>query len=465
MSEVANASLKEIPFKVTNAERIPAKRYYDEAFFKLEAENFWPHVWQMACRLEEIPEIGDWVEYKNLDQSVIVVNTKNGIKAFHNACRHRGVQLASGHGNCKTQGFICPFHGWRWNAEGENTFVYGRQIFSEENLEQAELNLVPCRVELWGGCAFINHDDDAEPLLDCIKPAADALDPRNVDKLKVEWWVSAVLPTNWKLAMEAFMEGYHVMRTHPQLYSTPVAGNTRYGTDIGTGAPARAFKDSREVVENSVHHMELLSEGMAGMVHANDIVIAKDLLEEKFELPEDPGAALGMFFKRWNEEITNRGRARGVDMPDLNHLMMNNPAPAVQYIFPHYFLLPMFGNMSSYRIRPLTPETCLFELWSLVLYPEDEKRERPVAPTPVPHDSDNFPPIPQQDYSNLPLQQLGLHAKGFEYMRLSKNVEGMISNYQRTLDGFLEGRSREELAHASRVSSSGLDCPVADIGF
>ena len=63
----------------------------------------------MACRLEEIPEVGDWVEYKNLDKSVIVVNTKNGIKAFHNACRHRGVQLASGHGNCKTAGFICPF--------------------------------------------------------------------------------------------------------------------------------------------------------------------------------------------------------------------------------------------------------------------------------------------------------------------------------------------------------------------
>ena len=465
MTQNMQAPLRDVPFKVTNIERIPAKRYYDEGFFELEREHFWPYVWQMACRLEEIPEVGDWVEYKNLDKSVIVVRTKSGVKAFHNACRHRGVQLASGHGNCKTQGFICPFHGWRWNAEGENTFVYGRGIFSEANLDQTDINLIPCRVELWGGCAFINHDDDAPPLLDCIKPATKALDPRNVDKLKVEWWVSAVLPTNWKLAMEAFMEGYHVMRTHPQLYSAPVAGNTRYGADVGAGAPARAFKSSREVVENSVHHMELLSEGMAGMVHANDIAIAQDLLGTNIEFPEDPAQALGMFFMRWNEEVTARGRARGVDTPDLNHLMRNNPAPAVQFIFPHYFLLPMFSNMSSYRIRPLTPETCLFELWSLVLYPEGEQRERPIAPTPIPHDSPEFPPIPQQDYSNLPLQQLGLHASGFDYMRLSKDIEGMISNYQRTLDGFLEGRDKAELVKAMQVSSSGLDVPIQDIGF
>ena len=454
---------RDIPFKVTNPERIPAKRYYDAAFFELEREHLWPYVWQMACRLEEIPEVGDWVEYKNLDKSVIVVRTKSGVKAFHNACRHRGVQLASGHGNCKTQGFICPFHGWRWNAEGENTFVYGRGIFSEANLDQTDINLIPCRVELWGGCAFINHDDDAPPLLDCIKPATKALDPRNVDKLKVEWWVSAVLPTNWKLAMEAFMEGYHVMRTHPQLYSTPVGTPGRYGP-IDGGAPARAFKDSRDFVNNTLHHMELLSEGMGGMIHARDIEIAHDVMKT-IELPEENQAALGLFFRTVNAEITARCRAKGIPMPDLNDLMMNKPAPAVQFMFPHYFLLPQFGNMSSYRIRPLTPETCLFELWSLVLYPEDEPRDRPIAPTPVPHDSQNFPAIPQQDYSNLPLQQLGLHATGFDYMRLSRDIEGLISNYQRTIDGFLEGRGREELLKAQQISNSGLDVPIQDIGF
>ena len=101
----------------------------------------------MACRLEEIPEVGDWVEYKILNDSVIIVRTRSGVKAFHNACRHRGMRLASNHGNCADNGFICPFHGWRFNMDGENTFVFGRKIFSEENLEKArsESGALPAR--------------------------------------------------------------------------------------------------------------------------------------------------------------------------------------------------------------------------------------------------------------------------------------------------------------------------------
>ena len=89
----------------------------------------------MAARLELLENVGDFVEYSNLGKSVIVVRAKDGIKAYHNACRHRGVPLAGKGeaGNCAGKGFICPFHGWRWNTEGENTFVYGAHMFSRPN--------------------------------------------------------------------------------------------------------------------------------------------------------------------------------------------------------------------------------------------------------------------------------------------------------------------------------------------
>jgi hypothetical protein len=134
-------------------------------------------------------------------------------------------------------------------------------------------------------------------------------------------------------------------------------------------------------------------------------------------------------------------------------------------MFPHYFLLPMLGAMSSYRIRPLTPETCLFEIWSLVLRPEDEVFETPKRPIVLPYDSTEFPEIPQQDYSNLPRQQLGLHAGEFKYMRLSKQTEGMISNYQRLIDGYIGGLDRAKLAKASQIVNAGFEGPIADIGF
>lgn len=286
-----------------------------------------------------------------------------------------------------------------------------------------------------------------------------------VDKLRVEWWHSAILPVNWKLAMEAFMEGYHVMRTHPQLQQANLPGYDSYTRPVGPEYAAElASFNVKQLVQMSLNYNTILSEGMAGMVHANDLEIGRDIADN-VKLPEDPQAGIMEWYRVWNDEITKRNRARGVPFPDLNELMVKHPAAPVQFIFPHYFLLPLFGNMSSYRIRPLGPETCLFEIWSLILYPEGEQRPRPLAPQPMAHDDPRFPPIPQQDYSNLPLQQLGLHCGGFEYMRLSRKVEGMISNYQRTLDGFLGGVPRDRLVSAMQVASGELDDPIKDIGF
>src|SRR5580693_4317926 len=131
MADAGQGPMKAVPFAVTNPERIPVQRYYDKEFYELECELLWPRVWQVACRLEEIPEVGDWIEYKILDDSIIVVRTSSGVKAFHNTCRHRGMKLVDGHGNCQTSGFVCPFHGWRWNMEGKNSLVWGRQMFSD----------------------------------------------------------------------------------------------------------------------------------------------------------------------------------------------------------------------------------------------------------------------------------------------------------------------------------------------
>ena len=214
------------PFPVTRPELIPAQRYFDADFYQAELDHLWPHTWQMACRLEQIPNVGDWTEYANLGKSVIVVRTKDGVKAHHNHCRHRGVPIAGGHGmenggtdhgNCAKAGFICPFHGWRWNMDGECTFVYGKQLFSQDLLEKDELALRPCRVELALGCAFINLDDKAPSLRDSLGPVVERLEAHGAHKLRAEWWFGTVLPANWKIAMEAFMEGYHVMKTHPQL--------------------------------------------------------------------------------------------------------------------------------------------------------------------------------------------------------------------------------------------------------
>lgn len=451
------------PFPVVDPRRIPARRYHDEAFHKAEVAQLWPHVWQMACRLEQIPEIGDWIEYSNLGRSVLVVRTRDGVRAFHNACRHRGVQLASGHGNCKSRGFICPFHGWRWNAEGENTFVYGRHLFSDDVLDPADLALAPCRAETAIGCVFINFDDAAPSMRDCMGPLLDRLDAHGASNQRAEWCFGTVLPANWKTAMEAFMEGYHVLGTHPQLHQALGAlYNSMYGQDTGgLGQPVNPNASVRDNIRAQFRHLELLSEGMAGMVHAKEIEIARQLLD--VELPDDPQQAVMMWYGIVQDQISRQLQARGEPVPDLNAVAVSHPVHAVEFLFPHYFVLPFFSGMSAYRIRPLGPESCIFEIWSLTHFPKGEEPDPVMAPTMLPHDSDAFPPIPRQDYGNIPRQQIGLRSGGFDSMRLSGKVEGLISNYQRLIDGYLAGVEPGRLAGAIRELAGNFDGPIKEL--
>lgn len=457
----------DIDYLVENPERIPAARYYDEAFYKAETERLWPRVWQMATRLEIIENVGDWIEYSNLGKSVIVVRTADGVKAFHNACRHRGVPVAEpgGWGNCKSKGFICPFHGWRWNMDGENTFVYGKHFFSEEQLEATELALKPCRVETAVGCAWINFDNDAPSLRESIGPLIDDLEMRNMHQQRAEWWYATKLPANWKVAMEAFMEGYHVMKTHPQLQQTvPQLYNTMYGMDTGgIGLPINPNLSVRDNIKAQHEHLKLLNEGMAGMVHEKEVEIAGQLLD--VDLPEDPAQAVMMWYGIVQHQVVEALRARGEDLPDLNALAQSNPIKAVEFIFPHYFLLPTMTSSSAYRIRPLGPEECVFEIWSLTHFAAVDGHEPVTEPTWLPYDSDAFPTIPRQDYANIPMQQMGLHAEGFDFMRLGKGVEGMISNYNRVIDGYLTAVDQDKVLAATHSLAHNFDGQIAEMGY
>ncbi|WP_407673037.1 aromatic ring-hydroxylating oxygenase subunit alpha [Novosphingobium beihaiensis] len=459
------------PYPITRSELIPAQRYYDETFYRAEVEHLWPHVWQMACRLETIPNVGDWVEYTNVGKSVLVVRTKDGVKAYQNHCRHRGVPIAGGsgnaHGNCAKSGFICPFHGWRWNMDGESTFVYGKQLFSDDLLDQGELALKPVRCETWGGCAFINHDMNAPSLKDSMGPVLDRLDAHGMSNVRSEWWFATELPANWKIAMEAFMEGYHVMMTHPQLQrSVPGLYNARYGNETGgIGLPIDPDQTVEDNIRAQIDNLKLLGSGMAGMVHAKEIEIAEQLGPDNpdLQLPPTVAEAVPVWFGLVQDAIARKLKERGENVPDLNAVCVSDPVNAVEYLFPHYFLLPFFTSYASYRIRPLGPEKCLFEIWSLTHFPEGQEPEPPMEPTVLPYDSQDFPMIPRQDYSNIPIQQKGLHSEGFEFMRLAKDVEGLISNYQRLIDAYIAGEPGAKLAAANRKLGGNFDGPILDL--
>ena len=446
----------DFPLAIEDRDRIPADRYYDPDFFALERERLWPRVWQMACRLEEIPEVGDSVEYEILGRSLIVARVApDEIRAYHNVCRHRGMKLVEGRAH-RPQGFTCRFHGWCWALDGSNKHVFAPDVFDPALLDPESIRLEECRSEIWGGCVFVNFDDEAPPLRPALEPFATYHDPLRVDRMRTEAWLETILPVNWKLAGEAFMEGYHAEQTHPQL----LARSAKQGYTAGTDP--LGFTDPDDVIGSSIYFMKTLSEGMGGgMIHTRDIAVAETLRD--LDLPEDPLEAVIAWNARLNDEITKRARADGIPMPDLNELVATGHVSSVNFCFPNFWYLPVYGNAASYRIRPIGPEETRFEVWTTTLMPEGTDHLSPEEPTFLAYDDPSWGEVVRQDFANLPLQQAGVRSPGFDAMRLARDVEGMVSNFHRTIDGFLAGREHDQLLRAIQQTSGPIDSVIADI--
>lgn len=433
---------------------IPVSHYISQEYADLEAKKLWPHAWQLACHMDEVARPGDYTVYEIVDQSVLVIRVdENTIKAYHNVCPHRATALAQGSGRFSTGEITCPFHGWRWNLNGDNTFVLDRDEFKGGCLSDEDVKLRECEVATWIGCVFINMDKDAISLEEYMAPVQALIDPILIDKMYLYWWKSVVVPCNWKVAQEAFHEAYHVPQTHPQLGGREaLQGGESYGKStlyeaMGNGhgrfysAPQMKMnkegdeENSRWQQSNDVDQLVAsltkLWEGMDAMVFPEEVNIAKSMRHRP--IPEGSNLA-AEFGKAVYEHYANVGRP--IAAPEA----LSNVGDML--LFPNFTLLPSFGNMLAYRSRPTPendPDLCIFELFSFKTKTEGETPPRPkMEHCTDPTDAEQYWLIPRQDFSNIPRMQQGLHSRGITQTLLSGRQEVMIDNMHRELNRYLK---------------------------
>lgn len=196
---------------------VPVERYTSAEFHQLEVEKVWTKVWQMACREEDIPEVGDHLSYDIVGRSILVVRANSGeIRAFHNVCPHRGRKLKESRG--RDRELRCAFHGFAWQLDGSLKQVPCQWDFPR--LDPDDWGLPEVRVGTWGGFVFINMDLDCEPLEDFLGNLDAHFDRWPLEDRYKEAHVAKLMDCNWKVAQEAFMEAFHVVATHPQLLAS-----------------------------------------------------------------------------------------------------------------------------------------------------------------------------------------------------------------------------------------------------
>ncbi|WP_197460218.1 aromatic ring-hydroxylating oxygenase subunit alpha [Sphingorhabdus sp. M41] len=196
--------------------KVPVGRFHEQRFHDLEVEHIWKKCWQMACRADDIPEVGDHILYKIADLEYIVTRTgENEFKAYANACPHRGRRICERDGK-KAAMFRCPFHGWSWGIDGKMKELTCEWDFPD--IRETDGDLTEARVAHWAGFIFINPDPDGESFEDYAGP--EMLEHYKKNKLENRYkmlHVGKVIKANWKLMQEAFLEAYHSIATHPQL--------------------------------------------------------------------------------------------------------------------------------------------------------------------------------------------------------------------------------------------------------
>jgi nitrite reductase/ring-hydroxylating ferredoxin subunit len=193
---------------------ISVARYTTKEWHEREVERLWKRVWQFACREEDIPEPGDHIRYDIAGLSFLVVRTQSGvIKAYPNACLHRGRMLKEFDGHASE--LRCAFHGFCWHLDGKLKDVPAKWDFP--HIDDAKFSLPELPVALWAGFVFINPDQKCAPFAEHIKDLASQFERWDLSKLYKQAHVAKIMPANWKVAQEAFCEAYHVNATHPQI--------------------------------------------------------------------------------------------------------------------------------------------------------------------------------------------------------------------------------------------------------
>ena len=418
-------------YRYRGSERIAKERYYAQEFHDLEMERMWSRTWQMACREEEIETVGDTVIYEIGDQSLIVIRSSpDEIKALRNVCLHRGRLLRDEGGN--TSLLQCKFHAWSWNLDGSLNRVPCDWDFS--CVTEDDYALPEVLVDTWGGFVFVNFDADAIPLEQYLAPIPEHFKDWALEDCFIAAHVGREVEANWKVTMEAFIESYHVLGTHPQLLTSIGDTNTQYDS-----YPDRPHMNRMitPMAVSSPHLGDDVSEQRVA-----DAILGRRPGAEEGDLPE------GMSAREYAGGVMRD--VLGRSSRDVSKATDSEMLDAIEYYaFPNFFPWGGYGQNIIYRFRPVAndPGRCLMEAYLLRPVPESGDRPDP-APFNMLKSEQPWTDAPElgmlgsvfeQNWVNIPFVQRGLRAMSVAGPTLGDYQESRIRDIHNTLDLYIEG--------------------------
>jgi len=348
-------------------------------------------------------------------------------------------------------GFVCGFHGWSYNLEGRCTRVPEREDW-QGVLTDEKIRLGEVKADTWGGWIWINMDPDCEPLQDYLGPATVLLGPFELERFRYRWRRWLVFDCNWKVALEAFNETYHVPYTHPEFipfgaflgWSRVQGRHSNIGYDAPKGREDSQGKlrisDSGDARVSTAVMQKFIWENANTNTTETLVEVANRLVDE---LPE--GTPPAEVAKYWLETARREDAERGVVWPTIDPQTVAASGTAWQ-IFPNFQIGHGQNNMLCYSARPYgyDPDKCIFEVAVYQLYPEGKEPRTEWVHTPADHP--DWRTVLPQDFSNMAAVQQGMKTRGFTGTKPNPYRERATVNLHHNLAKYMGTGEPRDLA-------------------
>ncbi|WP_417586916.1 aromatic ring-hydroxylating oxygenase subunit alpha [Pararhodobacter oceanensis] len=336
---------------------LPVGPYIDPAYWEAEKKHLFKKTWLHIGRVEELPKKGSYMvrDIAALDASIVIARDRTGeINAFHNVCSHRLNKIAyQPYGT--TRKFACRFHGWAYDLDGSLSGVPDEKSFME-GFDKACLGLSKVSCDVWQGFIFINMDPEpAQTLAAFMEPMYGGLDGYPFEKFTACYGWSTVVDANWKFALDAFQETYHVAYLHGRSIADSLAQNE----------------------EGMLHPID----GLCGDVHRRLSIAGNP--NTVYGNPQAATSGLTQSSVSGSADIGNRIAAKAlaagaggtkidlsqVTLPEaLNWTKHPHWAFDINVVFPDFYLSCRPNYFQAYNFRPISHNKTLFE--ARVYYPE-----------------------------------------------------------------------------------------------
>ena len=200
---------------------LPRQAYFDPSFFQKEQTSVFYDNWVCVGFASDLTGPGAVKPFNLAGRSLFMMKDQQArVGVFHNFCRHRGYPLVEKPA-CLKRSLVCPYHAWNYALDGSFLSAphyagLGRHVGPENRPVDGLLRV---RAEQWLDMVFVNLSGDAPTLTQYLAPLLKRWSDFDLSLLRLGERCHYDVECNWKLAVENFIDIYHLPPVHRDLNS------------------------------------------------------------------------------------------------------------------------------------------------------------------------------------------------------------------------------------------------------